>query len=86
MIVDQRKVIIDNTKGNIELWGILHNLALSKVPGTSIIQDIKKTITNIIILPIIQAIRAHNEFISISEKFNFWWKNDCCQSYIWKEV
>jgi hypothetical protein len=63
--VVQISVIIDNIRGKIELVSN-HICAVAKVPGISTELPNKNVINRIIIHQTIQAIKLHNEFISIS--------------------
>jgi hypothetical protein len=63
--VVQIKVIIDNINGNIEL--VSNQIcAVANVPGISTELPNKNVINNIIIHPIIHAIKLQREFISTS--------------------
>ncbi|MDF1682528.1 MAG: hypothetical protein P1U46_01955 [Patescibacteria group bacterium] len=68
--VVQKRVIIDNTRGKIELV-FIHTLAFSKVETIFIESDNIKDIIIIIILQISHANKLHSEFIVISHIFCF---------------
>jgi hypothetical protein len=64
VVVVPMSVIIERRIGKIALV-CMPVLACSKVPGIEIIFEMKKVITSIIILPMIQAIKLPRELIRI---------------------